>query len=165
MNGPLAEMFRYNRWANRVLLGACRQLPEELLEATAPGHLRNVRQTVLHLVGGQQTFVLRTMGRQHEGELQDTDAWPGWDAVIEIANTTSDELIAIAEAIDADSEVQLPHGGQKYRFPKSFFLAHAIAHGVEHRTEIKIALAGRGIETPELDAWDYSDDAGYGAAV
>ena len=26
-------------------------------------------------------------------------------------------------------------------YPRSFFLVHAVAHGTEHRTEIKFALA------------------------
>lgn len=37
MNRPLAEMFRYNRWANLVLLEACRALPNEQLDARDPG--------------------------------------------------------------------------------------------------------------------------------
>lgn len=52
-----------------------------------------------------------------------------------------------------------------FGFPKSFFLAHAAEHGVEHRTEIKLALAQLGIETPDLDGWPYSAAAGYGREV
>jgi uncharacterized damage-inducible protein DinB len=146
MNAPLAEMFRYNRWANLTLLDACRTLSEVLL----------------HLVGGQQTFVLRTQGRQHEGELNRSSAWPGWDRLLAIATETSDELIAIAAALESDGEVGLPWRGTVYRYPTSFFLVHALEHGVEHRTEIKLALAQLGVETPDLDAWQYSDAQGYG---
>lgn len=52
-----------------------------------------------------------------------------------------------------------------YRFPRNFFLVHAMEHGVEHRTEIKVALAHLGIAAPDLDGWQYSVAAGYGGEV
>jgi uncharacterized damage-inducible protein DinB len=51
------------------------------------------------------------------------------------------------------------------RIAKGFFLLHAIEHGVEHRTEIKVTLALIGIATPDLDGWFYSQMAGYGREV
>jgi hypothetical protein len=38
-------------------------------------------------------------------------------------------LIAIAEGLAKDREVELPYMGRKHRYPTSFFLVHAIAHG------------------------------------
>jgi uncharacterized damage-inducible protein DinB len=105
---------------------------------------------------------LRTHGRQHEGELNRSSAWPGFDSLIEIAERSSDDLLQIAASLDADSEVDLPFAAKKYRYPKSFFLAHAIEHGVEHRTEIKTTLAAAGVLTPDLDGWAYSAAVGYG---
>ena len=51
------------------------------------------------------------------------------------------------------------------RYPRSFFLVHAAEHGVEHRTEIKMALAQMGVETPDLDGWYYCGAAGHGQPV
>jgi uncharacterized damage-inducible protein DinB len=162
MNAPLAEMLRYNRWANLTLFEACRALSDEQLDTRSPGTSGTVRELLIHIVGGQQTFVLRTIGRQHEGELNRASAWPGIDALLDIVRTSSDELIAIAEELDAESEVDLPYFGKVYRFPKSFFLVHAMAHGAEHRTEVKVALNQLGVETPDLDGWAYATTAGYG---
>lgn len=165
MNAPLAQLLRYNRWANLALLDACRSLTDAQLEARMAGSSGSVRETLLHLVGGQQTFVLRTNGRQHEGELNRGSAWPGFDALIAIAATTSDALIAIAAGLDEDRDVDPPFRGKTYRFPRSFFLTHAVAHGVEHRTELKLALAQLGVPTPDLDAWNYGEAMGYGQEV
>ncbi|HKF75676.1 MAG TPA: DinB family protein [Candidatus Dormibacteraeota bacterium] len=165
MNQPLSEIFRYNRWANEQLIEACRALTDEQLDTRAPGTSGSVRELLLHVVGGQQTFVLRTKGRQHEGELGRASAWPGFDVLVELARQSSDQLIAIAEALVEDSEVTLAYRGRGYRYPTSFFLVHAAEHGVEHRTEIKVALAQLGIETPDLDAWYYGGAAGYGKEV
>jgi uncharacterized damage-inducible protein DinB len=163
LNRPLAELFRYNKWANLTLLDACGNPTPNQLEAAAVSG--PVREVLTHLVGSQQTFVLRTQGRQHEGELTRQSSWPGIESLIEIALDTSDELIEIAAALDEDVEVDLPFMGQIYRYPKSFFLVHALVHGVEHGTEVKIALAQFGIATPDLDGWIYATAAGLSRQV
>ncbi|MGH2812935.1 MAG: DinB family protein, partial [Actinomycetota bacterium] len=153
-------MLRYNKWATTEIINACRELSEEQLDTLVPGASGSVRELLLHVVGGQQTLVLRTKGRQHEGELTRRSPWPGFDQLIEEATRSSDELISLAESMDSDSEVDLPYVGKVYRFPKSFFLVHAMEHGVEHRTEIKVALGHIGVETPDLDGWSYATAAG-----
>jgi uncharacterized damage-inducible protein DinB len=162
VNGPLADLFRYNRWANLRLIDACCELTDAQLDARAAGTSGSVRELLMHVVGGQQTSILRTKGRQHEGELARRSAWPGFDALRSVAVSTSDELIAIAETMDTDAEVRLPWRGRVYRYPMSFFLVHALEHGVEHRTEIKVTMAELGIDRPDLDGWSYSEAAGYG---
>lgn len=165
MTEAFVEMFRYNRWANQVLLEACQGLTDVQLDARPPGISGTVRELIMHVVGGQRTDILRTMGRQHEGELSRWSTWPGWEEVLTEAERTNDELLAIAETIDVEAEVDLPYMGKVYRFPKVFFLVAAIAHGVEHRTEIKVALAQIVVETPDLDGWFYASAMGYGEEV
>lgn len=165
MSNTLAEVLRYNAWANRELFEACRALTDEQLDTHLRGTSGSVRELLLHITGGQQTFVLRTKGRQHEGELHRESDWPGFDKLIAIINNTSDELIAIAEELEHNEEVDLPYSGKSYRFPKRFFLAHAVAHSAEHRTEVKVALGYIGIETPDLDGWGYSAAMNYGQEV
>jgi uncharacterized damage-inducible protein DinB len=162
MNGPLAHIFQYNKWANLTLLDACAALTDDQLDTRIAAASGSVRELLVHIIGGQQTFALRTKGRQHEGELNRASAWPGFDEVRRLAVESSDELIAIAESLDEDSDVDLPWQGKSFYYPKSFFLVHAIEHGVEHRTEIKLALASIGVATPDLDAWKYGEAQGYG---
>lgn len=165
MHEGLIEMFRYNAWANRRLFEACRSLTEEQLDLHAPGISGSIRELLMHIAGGQQIFILRTMGRQHEGELARWSEWPGLESVIEIANDTSDKLLDIAMHLQDEEEVVLPYQGKSYKFPKRFFLVHAIEHGTEHRTEVKVALSQIGVETPDLDGWNYAESAGYGQEV
>ena len=165
MNRGLAEMFRYNAWANRELFEACRSLTEEQLDTQVRGVSGSVRELLTHIAGGQQTFVLRTKGRQHEGELGRQSDWPGIEAITHIVTSTSDELIAIAEQLEGDEEVSLSYQGKTYRYPKRFFLVHAMEHSAEHRTEVKVALAHMEIETPDLDGWPYSFSVGYGQEI
>lgn len=165
MNRPFAEVLKYNRWATLALLESCRGLTDEQLDARVDGVSGTVRELLMHVVGGQQTQVLRTMGRQHEDELRRDGSWPGFDTLIDLARESADLLVAIAEALDEDSDVALAYMRRVFVFPKSFFLVHAAVHGVEHRTEIKVALARLGVETPDLDGWPYSASAGYGHEI
>jgi uncharacterized damage-inducible protein DinB len=164
-NGPLAGMLHYNAWATNTLVDFCRTLRDEQLDARAPGASGSVRELLVHLVGAQQTNVLRTQGRHHEGELARWSAWPGFDVLCEIAKRSGDELLAIAERSDLYAEVELRYMGTVSRWPRSFFLIAAMEHGVEHRTEIKLTLEALGIETPHLDGWWYAEANGIGYAV
>ena len=162
MDEGLVEMFRYNTWANRELFEMCRTLTDEQLDTHVKEISGPIRELLMHIAGGQQTFLLRTQGRQHEGELSRWSTWPGMETVIDILTRTSDDLLRIAEDIQSGEEIDLPFQGKSYRFPKRFFLVHAIQHGIEHRTELKFALAHLGINTPDLDGWIYARVAGYG---
>lgn len=165
MSNGLTEALRYNAWANRELFEACRALTDEQLDTHIRGTSGTVRELSLHITGGQQTFVLRTKGRQHEDELDRESDWPGFDKLIEIINLTSDELVEIAEKLEYDEEVDLSYIGKTFRFPKCFFLVHALAHSIEHRTEVKVTLAHIGVDTPDLDGWGYAAAMGYGQEV
>jgi uncharacterized damage-inducible protein DinB len=166
MSKALADCLRYNRWANLTLIDACRGLTEEQLDTRAPGSSRSARELLQHAAGSELTFVLRTKGRQHEGESRRVDRmWPGFDVLREVVAASGDELIAIAEGLDENELVALPYQGKTYEYPKSFFLLHAIEHGVEHRTEVKVTLALVGIDTPDLDGWFYALAAGYGREI
>lgn len=165
MNKPLAEIFKYNRWANLELLNACAALTDEQLDTRGAGTSGTVRELLMHVVGGQQTFVHRSTGKLVGGDLGRGSTWPGFDALLDLATQTSDQLIEIAQGLGDDSDVVLPYGGKAYSFPRSFILTHAAEHAVEHRTEIKCALAQMGIATPDLDGWSYSAAAGYGQEV
>lgn len=106
--------------------------------------------------------MLRTKGRQHEGEFGRWSDWPGFERLITIIEETSQELISIAEDLDRDAEIDLPYQGGLFLFPIRFFLVHAFAHSLEHRTEVKVALGYLGVTTPDLRGWYYFAAAGYG---
>jgi uncharacterized damage-inducible protein DinB len=162
MNEPLANMLRYEKWATLTLLEACRPLGPDQLDTTGAGTSGTVAQLLTHVVGGQQTFALRTRGRQHEGELHRWSPWPGIDALVELATIACDDLIAIARSLDSDADVVLPWQDRRPVFPRSFFLVHAMEHGAAHRAEIQVALNQLGVTTPDLDGWHWAEAMGYG---
>lgn len=163
MNAPLAEMLRYNHWATMRLLEDCRELADATLDTRAGGATGSIRELLVHVVGAQQTFALRTRGRQHEGELSRSSPWSGWDGLFQAARTSGEELITIAADLESDRDVILPYMGKAFSFPAGFFLVHAVEHGADHRAEIRMSLRSIGIETRDLDGWEYGAAMGYGA--
>lgn len=164
MNKALGEMFRYNAWANAQLFQACRLLVELEHEARVAGSLRSLRELLMHIADGERTLVMRTNGHQPSEPVW--SQWPGIEPLIETVTQSGADLIAIAERLDDDDEeVELAFRGTKYRYPRRFFLVHAMEHSAEHRTELKVLLAGNGIETPDLDGWHYASSVGYGVEV
>ena len=95
MNTPLAHVFQYNKWATLTLLEACAELTDDQLDTRLAAASGSVRELLVHIVGGQQTFALRTKGRQHEGELNRYSAFPGFDELRRLAVESSDELISV----------------------------------------------------------------------
>ena len=100
---------RYNAWANETLFEACRHLTDAQLEHSLDVTSGTTKELLTHIVGGQQTYVLRTQGRQHEGELTRDSSWPGIESLIDIVKQTSNELIEIAQRLDPEAEIDLPY--------------------------------------------------------
>lgn len=76
-------------------------------------------------------------------------------------------MLAAISAMLSSTLPARPHSAryENYRYPKSFFLTHCIAHGVEHRTQIGVMLARAGCETPNLDGWEFAGAAGLWTQV
>src|SRR5438045_3483911 len=96
MDDGIVEMLEYDRWATDTLISTCRELPDAVLDVRLPGFSGSCRELFSHVVGGQQTFLLRTQGRQHEGELDRDSPWPGWDELARIAREAGGGLVAAA---------------------------------------------------------------------
>ena len=164
MNEPLAQIFRYNRWANARLIEACRTLTDAQLDAEpGGGTFGTIRATLMHCIDGQRSILARLDGHAQAegGPIQ----WSNFDALTDLANTTSDALIIAAESLVEDEDVIVPFMGKRPVFPKSFFLIHAAVHGIEHRTQIGVMLTRLGLTPPNLDGWPYAEAAGYGQAA
>ena len=167
MNEVLAELFRYNAWANERLLTACSSLSDEHLDSQVAGTFGSIRQTIVHLTGAQDGFSTGYPART-------PNAWPPTSAGGRLSResgpdspssrrrqTTPTPRLRIAEAAAAteDSMVELPpFQGRSSTAKKSFLLLHAFEHGVEHRTQITTTLAQFGIEAPNLDGWAYAEE-------
>ena len=165
MNLGLVELLRYNAWASRTLLDACRDLTDAQFQAGLAVTSGSVRDLLLHIVGGQQAYINLVQGLSDASGLDRNRPWPGMAQLIVVADQTSQELVSLAEQLDPMSEVDLAHHGKLHRYPKRFLLASAVEHGVRHRTEVSVNLASIGLPMPDLDGWAYGRSVGYGREV
>lgn len=161
-NEPLAQVFRYNRWANERIIEACRSLSDgQLDERLRGGEERTIRETLFHIASGQLDFAARLRGQaQDVGRAQD---WSGFEALVETMTWGSGALVEAAEGMVEDDDIVVPFMDKRPSFPKSFFLAHAVAHGTLHRAEIGVMMGMLGVEPPNLDGWEFAGAMRYGS--
>ena len=159
MNEPLGEMFRYNRWANERLLGACAELTEAELDGRVAGTFGSIRRTLVHTIGSQDVFIWRLASG--DTVLQARAAamrGPWWDfaALRTFSERSSEELLVAALNLESDHAVSLPPWeGQVDVVNASFVLLHALYHGIEHRGQVCTTLTQIGLTPPDLDGWGY----------
>ena len=154
----LADCFRYNLWANLRLLDACVQLSDAQLDApAAAGTFGSVRQTLLHLFTAEEGYArhYRFTGPAPTPRLADVSTFPGFDELRRRAQSSGEELIAVAEQGDLGRILSLDAG--TYEAPVIIVLIQAINHGIDHRSQIATLVSQQGIAFPDLDGWAYND--------
>jgi uncharacterized damage-inducible protein DinB len=157
VNEPLADMLRYNAWANQLLLDACLGLDEARLESRAAGTYGSIRETLVHYLSAQDRYLghLYERGRPAAGWW--LEPWPGVARLREHSDASSEALVEAALALDQDAAVTLPpEDGKIFKARKGFLLVQAFSHGVSHRTQVCTILTQIGIEPPDLEAWEWA---------
>jgi uncharacterized damage-inducible protein DinB len=154
----LADCFRYNLWANQRLLDACAEMSDAQLDAPAmAGMFGTVRQTLLHLFTAEEGYArhYRFTGTAPTPRLADVSTFPGFDELRRRAQSSGEELIAVAERGDLGRILSLDAG--TYEAPVIIVLIQAINHGIDHRSQIATLLSQQGLALPDLDGWAYND--------
>ena len=157
MTTGLADMFRFNRWANLCLLDACANLSDAQLDATMSGTFGSVRETLMHLLSSEEGYAWTLMGNPPTPRLRDLTAFPGFDELRRRAEMSGEKLIAFAEQ-ERDLNEILHLDGGTYDAPVIVVVIQAVDHGIDHRSQIATLLTQQCLTPPELDAWAYNDD-------
>jgi uncharacterized damage-inducible protein DinB len=158
MNDGLVDAFRHNAWATREFLQVCRELPEDQLQAEAPGQYGSIIDMFLHLVSSETHYLARLTGEEPTWDRRDPTP-PSWD---ETARRT-DELAArwerfLAQPFDAERTFVVPwHDGFDRDVPAGVVLAQALYHGNLHRAQVATILTTIGVTPPEWGLWDWAE--------
>jgi uncharacterized damage-inducible protein DinB len=157
--GPFwIETFRYNKWANEILLGACANLSEDQLHLTAAGTYGDLAATFMHLLGAEQRYIRRLTGE--DPGIGENSPFPGVAALAESASQNGDRLIALAERVKPADILETTHDGRPYRMNAGVVLIQAIHHGNDHRTHVCTILGSHGLPHPDMDVWSYGEATG-----
>ena len=154
----LTTLFAHNLWANLRLLERCAALSSEQLAATMPGGYGSIRDTLQHLVIGEQLYLsLISTGQRNR---RPKDAPPLTLAeMLQWARATGAGLMECAPKVQAGDMVPDDWDGAPYDLPKTILLTQAINHATEHRAQIMAILTQLGIQPPDLDGWTYFDES------
>lgn len=155
-NSVLVTLFRHNLWANRKLLEFCEALSAEQLETSAPGTYGAIRDTLVHIVGAEVSYVHRSNGKLPDAPMK-RDQFPGFAVLKQVAQWSSDELLALALSARADTLVQEEDETTLIRYPLASLIVQAINHSTEHRTQVSTILTQLGLEPPDMTGWQYMD--------
>lgn len=150
----LAELIRYNNWANQQVLEACQELDEEQLAATMPGSYGAVRDTLEHIIRGEAFYVSLLTGRRPPPPFR----WEDGPSIADMRAYAAEVGRALVEAIEqvrpAD-RVSEEDDGHQYHYQALAVFIQIINHGVEHRTNVTTILSAEGHTPPDVDGWGY----------
>jgi len=150
----LAELTRYNNWANQQVLAACQNLSEDQLAATLPGSYGTLRETLQHIIEGEEFYVQLLTGRRPQPPFQ----WEAKPDVAEMRDYDNQVGDAIVEALQHIRPLDLIHEedqGKTIHYQALAVFIQIINHGVEHRTNITTILSAEQHTPPAVDGWGY----------
>jgi uncharacterized damage-inducible protein DinB len=155
MSDLTPDFIRQNEWANLRLIEACRTLTDEQLDATAAGVYGSIRSTLGHIISSELWYPSH-LGQDVELWDDETDEWPGWDALADMVRRGANALASAAES--ADHRVRSASG--KYDIEAPVIIVQMVHHGTEHRSQINTVLTSLGVEPVDLSSWAWGDATG-----
>ncbi|TAK00319.1 MAG: hypothetical protein EPO36_08810 [Chloroflexota bacterium] len=156
---PLTESFGHHVWATCRLIDACLELTPGQLETTVPGTYGSILDTLRHLVGSD-TYYLSSLTA---GAVPRIDEGTMDLAALRAAMVQDERRWADVRDRYPDPEAMVVRrrtNGSEVHAPAGTWLAQAIHHGTDHRSQVCTALTSLGIEPPGIDVWDYAWSTG-----
>src|SRR5918998_2498579 len=99
----LAELFRHNLWANVTLIDLCVTLPEEILVTNVPGTYGGIRETLTHLVGAEERYLLAFAGGLERPRPTLEEITPDLAALREHARQSGERFVAYAGTVEGNA--------------------------------------------------------------
>jgi uncharacterized damage-inducible protein DinB len=149
----MIEPFRHNSWATLRLLEFCRNLDPALLDATAPGTFGPIKETLAHLIGGDELLVAMAEGATQTGP---PPRFTSLDDLLERARWLAERWERCLEPEPHPERlVERDEAGVRRLVRVGTVLAEAVYHGNHHRSQVCSALRTIDVAPPPLDGWTY----------
>ena len=155
----IQDAFAHHVWASLKVIDACLALEPAQLETTVSGTYGSMIDTLRHLVSADAGYLsVMSEGERPAIEEDSMDLAQLREVMAEDGPAWSTLL---ARDLDPD-RIIIRHrdDGSESHAPMSIRLAQVIHHGTDHRSQICTALTSLGIEPPEIDVWDFGQQAG-----
>jgi len=155
----LGALFRHNAWASLKLLDFCSGLSDEQLDATAEGTYGSIRDTLVHLIAAEVSYVERVNDKMPQN-LPPEEGFPDFELLGEAVRWAADELLQLALSAGTDTLVthHMEEGTEQYKLTD--LMVQAVTHSTEHRTQISTIITLLGLEPPDVSAWQWMLEKG-----
>jgi len=149
----LADFYRYNAWANARVFAACAGQDAAALRQDAGGTLGSIEQTLKHLVGVEDVYLLMLQG-QAPGQGEEREAYVAHDLAW-FAQRTAQIGAGYQRLLAAQSEALLERALVVPWFDVPLTsrdgLLQVLSHSAQHRAQVLSTLGAQGVETPNID--------------
>jgi uncharacterized damage-inducible protein DinB len=163
-NEHFTRLFRHNRWANLLLMDACRDLGPEQLQTGVPGTYGELGPTLAHLASAEAGYAWRFDQAPGRFSWDDGEPVPPIGTLRSALDASGTRLIELASTTPDDRFVSYVVDGETRTWPAWVILGQVIDHGREHRSHVATILTQLGIEPPGMDMWDYGTAVMEGVA-
>jgi len=156
----LEDAFAHHAWATLRLIDTCEDLSPEQLRHTVPGTRGPIDETLAHVVDGD-TWDLAVLEGASLTDIEDAGLDLG-----ELRETTRRNAVRwsafVSRSPDPDTVVVEvdPKDGFRRVASVGMWVAAALQHGSEHRSQISTALTTLGMRPPALDVFVFGVEVG-----
>jgi uncharacterized damage-inducible protein DinB len=153
MTDDFASLFAFNRWANRKMLDACRQLtPAQYGAEPVPGW-SSVRATVFHIAVVTEGWLRGLAGDPDDTFPTEAEVATVNDAerLLDRAYGRLDALLPTLTPERLATPITLRRRGRMATLPPWAVLRHVVNHTTYHRGQVASKLKRFGVQQPETD--------------
>ena len=153
MQDDVVALFAYDRWANRRVLDACRQLTAEQYGAEPVPGWASVRCTVYHIALATEVN-LRTLAGDPTDSLPTEADLATVDDVAQLLERAYRRFEELRQALTPEwlnTLLTLRAIGRSFTLPRWAILRHIVNHSSYHRGQVASKLKRFGIEPPNTD--------------
>ena len=146
----VAELHRFNAWANRRLLAGVRQLSPEQLDEQQDGMYRTILGVLRHLAQVEFAYLSLMRGESLDrGEF--TAPW-GLDQLEDVLGKTGRGLVEVARSATPDATFHIPWFQRDLTIFQG--LGQVLTHSINHRADINQWLPRFGVDSTNQDYID-----------
>jgi uncharacterized damage-inducible protein DinB len=139
----IQDLYRYSAWANGRILDTTMQLRAEEFLASRGSSFDSLRDTLVHIMSGQWTYLERWRGHSPRAMLSAHD-FPDVPSIREHWDGIERETQAfVAELSDAQLVTDLEYTnteGERWAYPLWQQMIHQVNHATQHRSEAAVML-------------------------
>jgi uncharacterized damage-inducible protein DinB len=146
----LAELHRFNAWANRGLLAGVRQLSPEQLDEQQDGMYRTILGVLRHLA--QVEFAYLSLMRSQSLDRGEFTAPWGLDQVEDVLWKTGPGLVEVARSATPDATFHIPWFQRDFTILQG--LGQVLTHSINHRADVNQWLPRFGVDSTDQDYID-----------